>query len=154
LPIDVQNWPASKQVFLVDEDPISVIDRKGARQQQQFSGRTIRFYYDSIWGGQRYEKVLDVSTPHEVSCAVAKGARTFAAVGGFRHLFADRPGVIYQIFVDGEKRFDSGEYSGFDALPITVDVRGARTWKVVVDSMRDGANAHDALLAEPRFLLK
>jgi hypothetical protein len=88
-----------------------------------------------------------------VSYAVADGAQTFVAVGGFRKLYADRPGVIYRVFVDGQKRFDSGEYHGFDALPIVVDVRGARTLKVVVEDMRDGTNAHEALLAEPRFLL-
>ncbi|MGE4605694.1 MAG: NPCBM/NEW2 domain-containing protein, partial [Myxococcota bacterium] len=153
LPIEVQNWPASKQVSLADEDPILVRNRTGKNRQTRFSERTIRAHYDSIWGGHRYEKVLDVSAPHEVSYAVADGAQTFVAVGGFRKLYADRPGVIYRVFVDGQKRFDSGEYHGFDALPIVVDVRGARTLKVVVEDMRDGTNAHEALLAEPRFLL-
>ncbi len=154
LPIEVQNWPASRQVYLADGEPISVKDRGGKRQQRQFPEQTIRADYDSMWGGHRYEKVLDVSAPHEVSYAIADNAQLFVAVGGFTRLYADRPGVIYRVFVDGQKRFDSGEYYGFDALPIVVDVHGARTLRVVVDDMQDGASAHEALLATPRFLLK
>ncbi len=153
-PRAVQNWPTSKQIFLADRDPISVRNRTGKGKQIEFAEETIRAEYDSMWGGQRYPKVLDVSAPHEVSYAIAPDAQSFVAVAGFARLFADRPGVTYRIFVDGQKRFDSGDYYGFDALPIAVDVRGAGTLKIVVDDMRDGTNAHQALLAEPRFLLK
>jgi len=150
----VQNWPASQQVYLADGDPIFVRSRAGKNRQLRLAEQTIRSGYASLWGGHRYEQVLDVPAPHEVSYAIADGAQTFVAVGGFTRLFADRPGVIYQVFVDGEKRFDSGEYYGFDALPIVVDVRDGHTLRIVVEDMRDGNGAHEALLAEARFLVE
>jgi hypothetical protein len=154
LPIEVQNWPASKQVYLADGDPITASTRAGKNRQIRRPEQTIRSGYDSLWGGRRYQKVLDVPAPHEVSYSIADGAQTFVAVGGFTRLFADRPGVIYRVFVDGEKRFDSGEYYGFDALPIVVDVRNGRTLRIAVEDMRDGQGAHEALLAEARFLME
>jgi len=154
LPVEIQNWPHSKQRFLVDEKPVFVRNRKGASRQITSPQQTIRAEYDSMWGGQRYRNVLDVSAPHEVSYAVVDGAQTFVAVGGFSRMFADRPGVIYRVFVDGRLRFDSGDYYGYEALPIVVDVRGARTLKIAVDDIRDGTDAHQALLAEARFLLR
>ena len=135
-------------------DPSSVRNRDDANRQPQLPHRTLHTDYDSRWGGHRYRKVLDVTAPHEVSYAIPDGAQTFAAVAGFRALYIQRPGVIYRVLVDGQKRFDSGEYYGFDALPVVVDVRGASTLKIVVKDMRDGTDAHEALLAEPRFLLE
>jgi hypothetical protein len=154
LPNVVQNWPSGRQRFLTDLKPLAVRNRDGRAEQGKQADQAIRTVFRMYRGGHRYAKVLDVPAPHEASWQVPAGAASFAAVAGFQTVFDDRSGVIYRIYVDGKKRFDSGPYYGLDALPIHVDVRGARTLKVSVEDLSDGKQHHAALLAEARFLME
>lgn len=153
LPVQAQNWPGDRQRYLSELKPDFVRNSSGTTYQARQSREWIRTVYDTHWGGQSYDRVLDVTAPHEVHYAIPPDAQYLAAVAGFRTPYFDRRGVVYRVLVDGETRFDSGPYYGLDALPIFVPVRGGRTLSIVVEDLADGGQAHAALLAEARFLL-
>ena len=67
----------------------------------------------------------------------------------------NRPGegtVVFQVFVDDEKKFESPvRRNGDPPLPVVVDVTGGRRLKLVAAETDDGANYDHADWAEARL---
>jgi len=83
--------------------------------------------------------------------ALGRGYERFEALVGID----DEVGggsVVFQVLVDGEKRFDSGTLTPASApLPVRVSVRGAKELKLVVTDAGDGISSDHADWAAARL---
>ena len=103
-------------------------------------------------GGKKYTRGLGHHAPGEIVVELnGEYARFEAAVG----MQGDCPGgsVVFQVFVDDEKRFDSGVLrTGDAAKPVSVPLAGAQEMRLVVTDAGDGINCDCADWAEARLV--
>jgi len=84
--------------------------------------------------------------------AVPAGAVTFRTDLGVDDEVGTYGSVVFQVWVDGVKRWDSGRMTGTSATArISVDVRGARQLRLVVTDGGDGNGMDHADWAAPVF---
>ncbi len=103
-------------------------------------------------GGKKYARGLGHHAPGEIVVELnGEYARFEAAVG----MQGDCPGgsAVFQVFVDDEKRFDSGVLrTGDAAKPVSVALAGAQELRLVVTDAGDGINCDCADWAEARLI--
>lgn len=102
-------------------------------------------------GGRRYEKGLGTNSPSLVRYRLGKRCRELSAEIGIDDAAGDIGSVVFQVWADGEKLFDSGVmYRSTPSQRMSVDVTGrseVRLWVGQVDEFgQDHANWADARL--------
>jgi len=88
--------------------------------------------------GRLYNKSVYGEAPSEIIYSVPAGCTTFVSAVGLGNNSA-RSSVVFQVYVDGVKKYDSELYKlGAPVLPVVVDVKGAKELKLVVGDAGDG----------------
>ncbi|MDD0857331.1 NPCBM/NEW2 domain-containing protein [Arthrobacter alpinus] len=102
--------------------------------------------------GKVYNKGLGVHAASSIKYFVGAQCTNFSAVIGIDDFQATRGSVIFKILGDGKELYNSGVLTGSSAaLPITIDLKGAKYVDLVVDS--NGSNGNDwADWADAKFL--
>lgn len=105
-------------------------------------------------GEATYPKGLGHHAPGELVFVLPQGVYTaFLAEAGVHWQGGGRGSVLFQVFVDGEKRFDSGVMSDSDtAKPIEVALAGAQELRLVAADDGDGINCDMANWAMARLV--
>jgi len=103
-------------------------------------------------GGQQYRKGLGTNSPSLVRYRLGKACQTLSADIGIDDLTGDSGSVVFQVWADGEKLFDSGVvYGSTSPRHIEVDVSGHSEVRLFVGQVEDYALDHadwaDAQLA-------
>ncbi|PYE55735.1 NPCBM/NEW2 domain-containing protein [Deinococcus yavapaiensis] len=89
--------------------------------------------------GQTFAKGLGTHANSSVTYNLAAQCTTFTATLGLDDEVSGRGKVVYQVFGDGVKLYESAALTGTSApLPITVDVTGKNELKLVVTDGGDG----------------
>jgi len=106
-------------------------------------------------GGQRFEHGLGTHAHSEIVYELADmSVKAFTALVGADDALKDHPeaktaSMVFQVFVDDGKKFDSGVmHIGDKARPVNVDLTGAKTLKLVVTDAGDGISCDHADWAE------
>ncbi|RAR42801.1 NPCBM/NEW2 domain-containing protein [Paenibacillus sp. MDMC362] len=104
-------------------------------------------------GGEKYTKGLGVHANAEITYYTGGNFSTFTADIGIDDEVGNRGAVVFQIWADTEKVYDSGLVTGSDSVKkVQADISGANVLKLVVTDGGDGtgydhadwANAHIA----------
>ena len=105
-------------------------------------------------GAKVYEKGFGNHAPGEMVFKLPTGEYThFEAVVGIHGQGGGKGSVIFQVLVDGEKRFDSGVRTDSDeAMPVLVPLDGAQELKLVSSDAGDVYSCDMANWAESRLL--
>ena len=106
-------------------------------------------------GGRKFEHGLGTHAVSEIVYDLEDlSATAFTAMVGADDALKDHPEVkkasmVFQVFVDGIKKFDSGVmHIGDQAKPVNVDLKGAGELKLVVNDAGDGNTCDHADWAE------
>lgn len=102
-------------------------------------------------GGRRYEKGLGTNSPSLVRYRLGKRCQELSAVIGIDDAAGEEGSVVFQVWADGDKLFDSGiVLRSTPPRPISLDVTGrseVRLWVGQVDGFgQDHGNWADARL--------
>jgi hypothetical protein len=105
-------------------------------------------------GDKQYDKGLGTHAPGEIVVELDGEYTAFEAEVGVQKQPGDNVGsVVFQVFVDGEKRFDSGVTRGNDpAIPISIPVAGAYELRLVVTDAGDGITCDCSNWADARLI--
>ena len=103
---------------------------------------------------KQYDKGLGTHAPGEIAVELDGEYIAFEAEVGVQKQPGDNVGsVVFQVFVDGEKRFDSGVMRGNDpAIPISISVAGAYELRLVVTDAGDGITCDCSNWADARLI--
>ena len=111
----------------------------------------------SIWerpmtiAGRHFRRGLGVHAVSEVTYALDGTCRTFEAMAGVDG--ANNGTITFEVYVDGEKRWESGRMARDDAArPVIVDVAGASELRLVVGDGGDGISGDHANWADAKLL--
>ncbi len=90
-------------------------------------------------GGQSFEKGLGTHAPGEMVLSLDGRFSLFEAMVGIQDQGGTQGSVVFQVFVDEEKCFDSGVIRGGDApKPVSVKTEGGQVLRLVVTDAGDG----------------
>jgi hypothetical protein len=107
-----------------------------------------------ILGDKTYAKGLGHHAAGEIVLPMQPPFVRFRAEVGVQWQGGGRGSVVMQVWVDGDKRFDSGVRSDSDApVAVDVDLAGAREVRLVASDNGDGISCDMATWAEARVLL-
>ena len=133
-------------VFLDALDPASHYQGWGTLQRNQ-----------SVWerpmtiGGQHFRRGLGVHAVSEVVYELDGTYRSFEALAGVDG--ANNGTVTFEVYVDGEKRWESGQMTRDDpARPVQLEIAGASVLRLVVGDGGDGIAGDHANWAEAKLL--
>jgi len=106
-------------------------------------------------GGKRFEHGLGTHAQSEIVYDLEEmSVKAFTAMVGADDALKDHPDVkkasmVFQVYVDGVSKFDSGVmHIGDQAKPVNVDLTGAKILKLVVTDAGDGVSCDHADWAE------
>jgi len=102
--------------------------------------------------GQTYEKGLGVGSPSVVVFRLARACTRFTADVGIGDETLGAGSVVFRVFADGEKLFDSDIVTG-ESEPVSVDLdlTGLRQLKLVTTTTDDGKSWDRAVWADARI---
>ncbi|MBI3118681.1 MAG: NPCBM/NEW2 domain-containing protein, partial [Candidatus Hydrogenedentes bacterium] len=104
-------------------------------------------------GTQEYGQGLGMHAPGELVVALEGAFERFDAEAGVQWQGQNAGSVVFQVFVDGEKQFDSGILRESDgARPVSVPLRGAEELRIVVTDAGDGITCDCANWANARLV--
>lgn len=107
-----------------------------------------------ILGQKTYAKGLGHHAGGEITLPVQPSFTRFLAEVGVQWQGGGRGSVVMQVWVDGDKRFDSGVRTDSDPpLPVDVALAGARELRLVATDHGDGIGCDMATWAEARVVL-
>jgi alpha-galactosidase len=90
--------------------------------------------------GQAFTKGLGMSAPAAVIYRLGKTCTSFSATVGVDDAAGGAGSVVFQVWADGTKLFDSGAVTGMSAaMPVAVDLTGQRRLKLMVTNAGDGS---------------
>ncbi|MBO0994318.1 NPCBM/NEW2 domain-containing protein [Bacillus sp. SD088] len=104
--------------------------------------------------GITYDKGLGVHALAEVTYYIGGKFSTFTADVGIDDEVGDKGAVVFQVWTDGEKVYDSGKVTGADsAKKVQVDISGVNQLRLYVTDANDGrsydhANWADAYISK------
>lgn len=94
-----------------------------------------------MMGGQSFTKGLGTHAPGEMALSLDGRFSLFEAMVGIQDQGSTQGSVVFQVFVDEEKCFDSGVMHGGDApKPVSVKIEGNQVLRLVVTDAGDGMN--------------
>ncbi len=103
-------------------------------------------------GDREYRQGLGHHAPGEIVVPLNGKYTLFQAEVGVQSQGGGRGSVVFQVWVDGEKRFDSGQMTDSDtAKPVEVALANAREMKLVATDGGDGLACDMANWAEARL---
>lgn len=106
-------------------------------------------------GAKSYARGLGHHAPGEIVLDLAGEYSTFEAEVGVQAQDGRAGSVVFQVYVDGEKRFDSGVLrDGDPPLPLKVSTEKADTLRLVVTDAGDGITCDCANWCEARLVRK
>ncbi|MBT7304788.1 MAG: hypothetical protein HN849_34990, partial [Victivallales bacterium] len=152
-PPELEDAPADRIAYLRKLQPTSV--KPGwlppGKKWAEMNG-WVRLYADRSGKGSALKHSLYGESVSEITYAIPPGTSWFAATVGFGNTKRDAS-VDFRVFVDGEKRFDSGLYRfGRRLLPVVVDVRDRKELKLVVTDGGDSIRNDYAWWGDARFV--
>jgi arylsulfatase A-like enzyme len=110
-----------------------------------FDGRALRV------GGYVFTKGLGCHAPSDISYHLGGAVRRFTATVGVDDEVGSAGSVVFQVWGDGRRLFDSGRLSGGDGgRPVDIDVSGVRVLALVTTNAGDGTLRDHADWAEAR----
>jgi hypothetical protein len=90
--------------------------------------------------GQAFSKGLGVAAPSEVIYRLGGQCTAFSATVGVDDSTGGAGTVVFQVWADGDKLFDSGTVTGTSAaMPVSLDLTGKRRLKLLVTNAGDGS---------------
>ncbi len=90
-------------------------------------------------GGKQYAKGLGVHSNSSLTFNVGAKCTTFISDVGIDDEVGNRGSVVFQVYADGQKLFDSGVMRGADgAKRVNVSIAGKRELRLVVTDAGDG----------------
>jgi hypothetical protein len=102
--------------------------------------------------GRQYEKGLGVAPESIITYDLNGRYKQFFSIVGIEDVSEHRGSVVFQVWVDGRKLYDSGIQRGSDsAKQVSVDVRGAERLQLIVTNARDGDRDDIASWANARL---
>ena len=152
-PADVRDVPLSRIDYLIDLQPKEVVpgwlpagkgwaEMNGPVKLMTTRSGLGRFYPKSIYAQASSEVVYDLGGKYS----------KFAAAVGIGAPKSDCS-VVFQVYVDGEKKYDSALYRlGRPVVPLVVDVAGVKQLKLVVTDGGDGIRNDYAWWGEARLI--
>jgi alpha-galactosidase len=90
-------------------------------------------------GGTSYPKGLGVAAPSLVIYRLGKACTSFSATVGLDAEAQGNGSVVFQVWADGEKLFDSGVLTRTATVPVQVDVSGKQRLRLLVTNGADGS---------------
>ncbi len=133
-------------IYLDWLEPLSVSQGWGTLQRNK-----------SVWekplviAGTRYLRGLGTHAPSRITYALDGKYRRFQASVGADS--ATSPTVSFEVWVDGEKRWESGLMKREDAArPVDLDITGAKVLELIVGDGGNGINADHADWADARLM--
>lgn len=104
-------------------------------------------------GGNPYAKGLGVHAPSEVRFNLGGMCSTFSAVTGIADEFRQRGSVVFQVWADGTKLYDSGLFNGtMNKQNVTVDVTDRDELALIVTDAADGNGGDHANWADAKVI--
>ncbi|ABF44077.1 NPCBM/NEW2 domain-containing protein [Deinococcus geothermalis] len=104
-------------------------------------------------GGQTYATGFGVHAGSSMTFSLAGQCQTFTAQVGIDDEVGNRGSVVFQVFADGTKVYDSGVLRGTDApKTLSVSVAGKQELRLVVTDAGDGISYDHADWANPKLL--
>ena len=141
------NVPQENVVYLSSLNPVSAAQGWGDLvADRSVGGGPIRL------GKRVYPKGLGTHAPSKLEYEIPAGFAHFEAMVGVDHDTTGRGSVIVSVYLDGERRFQSGVLTGVsDAVPIRIPLGSARRLLLEANPTPDGKQ-HDHLdWADARF---
>jgi alpha-galactosidase len=107
--------------------------------------------------GTPYAKGLGMAAPSAVIYRLNKKCTGFTATVGVDDSANGQGSVVFQVWTDGEKLFDSGTLTGLQgampvAMPVSVDLTGKRRLKLLVTNGENGAAWDRASWGNPQVV--
>jgi alpha-galactosidase len=120
--------PPAGASWLSDQPPAYAVTGWGKMIKDQSAGGhpiTLR--------SQKYDKGIGMHAEGQLRYTLGRSCTKLEALVGLDDEVGGRGSVTFSVWVDGEKRFDSGVvFGGAPALPVKVDLSGANELKLVV----------------------
>ena len=122
-------------VFLDAIDPSLVRQSSGGCEKNVSIART-----PIVIAGRRYWRGLGLNCPSRIAVSLDGKYRRFQAVAGLERAimnnYMDRSAIAFEVWVDGQKRWDSGLVRNADpaepAKSLDIDVTGGKIMELVV----------------------
>ena len=126
--------------WLSDLTPTSAVNGYGPVERDRTNGESAAGDGRTLsLRGTTFAKGLGVHADSFLTYAVPTGATTFTATVGVDDEVGGKGSVVFRVFADGRLAFESAKLSGASAaVPVTVDVRGAKVLRLVVRGTVDG----------------
>jgi hypothetical protein len=139
---------AAKDVWLEELRPVSVTQDWGSLQMgKSVEGNPLRI------AGRQYEHGLGTHANSEILFLVQNKYQRFEAEVGVDDEKGGAGSVVFQVFCDGEKVFDSGLMTGHqEAKKVSVSLDGVDELLLVVKDGGDGINCDHADWADARLV--
>lgn len=104
-------------------------------------------------GGRTYARGLGVHASSSLTFDLGGRCSTFTSAVGVDDEVSSRGSVVFQVYADGVKLYDSGVLRGSDgARALSVNVSGRRELRLVVTDAGDGVSSDHADWASPSLL--
>lgn len=105
-------------------------------------------------GGREFQRGVGTHATSSYEINLAGGAEKFEAIVGLDDAAHGPGSVVFQVFTDGKKAFDSGVMrSNSPAQPVSVNLRGVQTVRLVVTDAGDSYQYDHADWADARFTI-
>ena len=102
---------------------------------------------------REYDRGVGHHAPGEITVPVNGSYLSFMAEVGVQWQGGDRGSVVFEVWVDGEKRFDSDVMTDSDpAIPVEIDLRNAHELRLVAKDGGDGISCDMANWSAARFI--
>jgi hypothetical protein len=147
--------PGPNSVFLSDQQWTSTRNGWGPAEMDQSVGDKRRNDGKTLTiNGTKYAKGIGAHSNSTISYALNGKYSTFTADVGVDDEVGNAGSVVFQVWADGKKLFDSGTMTGkMDAKSVTVDVTGKKNLSLVVTNAGDGFDSDHADWANAKLTL-
>jgi hypothetical protein len=132
----------TSSVFLSDRQWASMSNGWGPAERDRSNGESLGNDGRTMaLNGQTYTKGLGVHAASRVAYSLNGACSSFRADVGVDDEVGSGGSVVFQVWADGTKLFDSGTMTGSTATrPVTVDVTGRTTLTLVMTDAGDNIN--------------
>lgn len=147
--------PPTKTTWVSDLNWISAENNWGPVERDKSNGESAAGDGGPITlDGVTYGKGLGVHAPSKVSYYLGGKASRFISDIGVDDEIPDYGSVVFQVFADGKKIYDSGVMTGTsDTKQVHVDIKGVDILELVVTNAGDGNSGDHADWAGARFII-
>jgi hypothetical protein len=147
--------PPANTTYLSDLPPIASTNGWGPAEHDRSNGELPAGDGKRITlNGVGYDKGIGAHAASDITYVLNKHFATFQTVVGVDDEVGNNGSVVFQVYADGNKIFDSGVRRGTDAgLPVSLDVTGINQLRLVVTNAGDGNTFDHADWADAKLIL-